>query len=244
MALPNHCRSRRIRACFERGRVHPFRAALVVFGIAWIWLSAQPLSAQDQFPFDAVGHSAVIDPLGPPGHVPITDRIDVGGPLFSPQARPTDDLESDDASNARHRHPNRPFVQRPQQTAPLSHDQVGTDQSLWNRPHLTGDWFGLRSRLSDGGISFDSSLTIDTSRNFQGGLDTSKTLVRQLFDANATIDTERLFGWKGGTVFVDYQHQSGPYGAIIAGDAQGGPTAFRRCRNCGSSSGCSTIICG
>ncbi|MDA1165268.1 MAG: carbohydrate porin, partial [Planctomycetota bacterium] len=117
--------------------------------------------------------------------------------------------------------PNRPTVERPLQRDIEQHLQRDSGRTVWEWQHLTGDWSGLRPALGERGFNLESSLTVDVSRNFRGGLNSSRTIARQLFDVNATVFTEPLGGWEGGTFFVDYQYQSGPFGGILTGDFQG-----------------------
>jgi porin len=77
----------------------------------------------------------------------------------------------------------------------------------------TGDWLGLRPKLEDMGLSFKASLTIDSSWNLQGGLDTADHAFRHRFDANLTLDTQKLVGWKGGTFFLDFYTINGDNGS-------------------------------
>jgi porin len=115
----------------------------------------------------------------------------------------------------------RPSLPEPQHP-PLSNERnVDTDKAPGEWQRLTDDWFGLRPALDDRGISLQSSLTIDASKNFRGGTDTAGSALRNLFNANLTLDTQRLLGWSGGTLFVSFQNQSGRSGQELAGSFQG-----------------------
>jgi porin len=70
---------------------------------------------------------------------------------------------------------------------------------LFERPKLTGDWFGCRTDLRDGGITLD----VSTTQFYQGV--TSGGLERSFFyggrnDYFLTLDGEKLGLWKGLTV--------------------------------------------
>jgi porin len=85
---------------------------------------------------------------------------------------------------------------------------------------LTG-WLQPRRALSDKGISFDISLTLDGSKNLRGGIDTAGSAWRNLFEATLTVDTKPLFGLDGGKLFIDFQNQSGQNGSNqLVGDVQ------------------------
>jgi len=100
----------------------------------------------------------------------------------------------------------------------LAQEEVSTEhqsnlsslESWLNAPGVTGDWFGLRNDLEDFGITIEGSIIIDWSVNFAGGISTNGQALRHLTDINLTFDTEKLIGWEGGTVFVDFQNHEGP----------------------------------
>jgi len=66
-------------------------------------------------------------------------------------------------------------------------------------PYLTGDWGGLRTRLADHGVKFVGNEIFDTTYNVNGG---SRQLWRGAgqFLFGTTIDTEKLFGIRHGTL--------------------------------------------
>lgn len=116
------------------------------------------------------------------------------------------------------------FEYNPRPDTPLQHkhgaDKKGEGKSIWERSHLTDDWFGARPGLDEKGIAFEFLLTIDYSKNFTGGADTAGEAWRHLFNAGMTLDFERLIGHKGGTFFVNFQTRNGPSGSEEAGDIQ------------------------
>ena len=86
----------------------------------------------------------------------------------------------------------------------------------------SGDWGGYRTTLHDKGIDVAGSILLDASRNMTGGLTQDKTASRYLLDLNATLDTEKLFGWHGGTLFIDFENHDGDDGSTeLTGDVQG-----------------------
>ncbi len=118
-------------------------------------------------------------------------------------------------------HSPRPDVQRPQQSQPSNDRNTDMGYPIEQWQHATDDWQGLRPALDDRGIILEASLTTDWSNNLHGGMNTEGSTFRHLFNANITLDTERLFDWEGGTVFVNFQNHNGPDGsADDVGDAQ------------------------
>ncbi|MHC4994067.1 MAG: carbohydrate porin [Planctomycetota bacterium] len=59
------------------------------------------------------------------------------------------------------------------------------------------------------GVTFSATLIADGSSNFHGGLNTSGSTIRHLFDANLTFDLHTLAGLEGATLFIDFYTQEG-----------------------------------
>ena len=74
----------------------------------------------------------------------------------------------------------------------------------WESNTMTGDLFGARSKLQDAGLTVQGTGVLDFVNVLNGGLVNGFTLL-SLVDINATGDTEKLFGFKGGTIFLDFQ---------------------------------------
>jgi porin len=64
---------------------------------------------------------------------------------------------------------------------------------------LTGDWGGLRTRLSNEGVDISSGFKGEFAGNVFGG-PPSKSAESGEFDIGATVDTRKLFGLIGGTI--------------------------------------------
>ena len=64
--------------------------------------------------------------------------------------------------------------------------------------------------LHSQGIDLSGSILTDVSRNLRGGLTDQGVIGQYLVDLSAEINTDRLFGWNGGTIFVDVQGHRGP----------------------------------
>ncbi len=89
-------------------------------------------------------------------------------------------------------------------SSPTSCSECGAADSLCDRPHLTGDWFGLRSGLAEEGVSFN----IYGTQFYQGvaaGGRAEEWEYGGKFDYLSHIDGEK-FGWKG--LFVDFHGES------------------------------------
>jgi len=147
----------------------------------------------------------------------------IGGAVLS-QAALADSVSTDAMAAVEDRHeahsvrPNVPKAQHSQLSNPDNVD-TGLPADQWQ--HATDDWFGHRPELDDRGILFEASITTDLSTNFDGGLNTAGNALRSLFNVNLTLDTERLVGWEGGTIFLNFQnHHGADASADDVGDAQ------------------------
>ena len=118
-------------------------------------------------------------------------------------------------------HSPRPDVPKAQKAQLSNPDNVDTGLPLTDWQHATDDWNGLRPDLDDAGILFEANTTADWSKVLRGGLNTEGSTFRHLTNVNLTLDTQRLIGWDGGTVFINFQNHSGPNGSDDTGDAQG-----------------------
>ncbi len=87
---------------------------------------------------------------------------------------------------------------------------------------LTGDWFGLRPKLQNAGITVGGSLVTDGSYDLSGGLATHRSAYRTLLNLNISFDTKTLFNLPGGTIFASYEGLWGQNGnATQVGSVQG-----------------------
>lgn len=76
---------------------------------------------------------------------------------------------------------------------------AATQPGLWDRPLLTGDWGGARTRLADNGVTFTLNEVVDAVHNFNGGNRKESRAAGQLF-LGATIDTGKAWGLEGGKI--------------------------------------------
>lgn len=96
---------------------------------------------------------------------------------------------------------------------------LGQGTSFLKRQQLTGEWGGLRSQLSRHGITFSSTFIGDGMANLRGGLQ-SKMVFLDNWDAGISIDTDRLWGWRGGYVHVSVMQNNGGQPSKYIGDVQ------------------------
>ena len=84
---------------------------------------------------------------------------------------------------------------------PVSERPFGTDLIVLPVDHLLGDWYGLRTRLEDQGITPSLTFESDLAGNPVGGIRHGFTEADNLgFDVH--FDLDKLYGLQGGT-FVD-----------------------------------------
>lgn len=134
---------------------------------------------------------------------------------------PVEDVEfasiDDDIRFSPTTRPAEPSAQHPPE-ADAKNVDTGKPVHQWQR--MTDDWFGTRPWLDDHGISFQASMTMDWTTFPVGGVGNNSSALRELLNANITLDTDRLMGWKGGTFFANFQQQTGENGSADAGDLQ------------------------
>ncbi len=86
---------------------------------------------------------------------------------------------------------------------------------------LTGDWGGARAFLEESGFLVSAENVFEYSSVIDGGVNEGDSS-RNLFVADLEVDTETLFGLKGGTFFVQFLSVTAETGGSgDAGDLQG-----------------------
>ena len=85
---------------------------------------------------------------------------------------------------------------------------------------LTGDWGGLRSELLHHGLSFQGVYTGEAVGNISGGIRTKATYLDD-FDLKLAVNSQRLIGWPGATLFVYGLATHGGNPSDFVGDVQG-----------------------
>jgi len=82
------------------------------------------------------------------------------------------------------------------------------DTPNWQESTLTGDWGGARKRLYDSGVQVDLMYTADYLRNNAGGLQHGGAYMGHT-DLVLQFDGEKLFGWTGGSAFLQLISNTG-----------------------------------
>ena len=89
---------------------------------------------------------------------------------------------------------------------PADDDEFSFDWP-WYENKLTGDWGGWRGQLAQNGVVVDIDYVSVMLRNTQGGFDTDFFGGGPL-GVTVTMDTEKLIGHPGGTLFFDWEYYS------------------------------------
>jgi porin len=86
----------------------------------------------------------------------------------------------------------------------------GLPKPWWQWEHATGDWGGARPWLDERGVIFELTYTGEVFSKLCGGINSDgATEYRGNVDVTATLDTERLGLWPGGTFFFYFQDGHG-----------------------------------
>lgn len=128
----------------------------------------------------------------------------------TPTTQPLDDLaivSIDD--DIRYQPTSRPSTPRPQFPAKPTTENVDTGKPVHEWQRATDDWFGYRPSLEEKGIAIQPSLEVLLGHNTHGGASTTGIDGAYLFNFNITLDTEKLLGLEGGTVFANFLTQDG-----------------------------------
>jgi len=83
-----------------------------------------------------------------------------------------------------------------------------TSSTWWTGNYGTGDWFGVRTTLEDKGVEISGGYTAEVWGNTTGGLKQG-AVYTGLLDFGATVDLEKLVGWKGASVSTTWLWLSG-----------------------------------
>lgn len=79
-----------------------------------------------------------------------------------------------------------------------------------NGNYMTGDWNGYRTKLEEHGITVGTRLLNSPYGKTRGGLSNVRRVSGyNLLNVDATLDTEKMGLWKGGTAYILYQHKTG-----------------------------------
>ena len=94
-------------------------------------------------------------------------------------------------------------------TRPIPNSLATFTHNLLTRNNLTGNWWGALGKLQTDGITPSVTLLQAASENFSGGIRTNRIDWRYRLDATLTLNTQKVFGWKGGSAFVDFMAHGG-----------------------------------
>ena len=100
------------------------------------------------------------------------------------------------------------FAQRADQVPATTTEGADTQQQPTTPATLTGEWGGVRTKLRDDGIDITAGYTSEFAANVQGGERHDATETGQ-FAFGAKIDTDKLFGLKGGTIQATITYRRG-----------------------------------
>ncbi|HEY5706513.1 MAG TPA: carbohydrate porin [Terrimicrobiaceae bacterium] len=90
-----------------------------------------------------------------------------------------------------------------------SSEQISNDADPWWKwDYATGDWMGVRTTLEDKGVEISGGYTAEVWGNTTGGLKKG-AVYTGLLDFGATLDLEKLAGWKGASVSTTWLWLSG-----------------------------------
>ncbi len=99
---------------------------------------------------------------------------------------------------------------------PAAAQTPASEDNLWERDALTGDWGGLRSRLGEAGITFSLQEQSEGWANLAGGLKRGGAYVG-LLSAGVAIDLDKAVGWRGASFLANgFQvHGIGPTPLLV-----------------------------
>ncbi len=77
--------------------------------------------------------------------------------------------------------------------------------------YATGDWWGLRTKLEEHGVTVEATYLSDSAMKLYGGIDKHKHPFKYfgVIDAALILDTEKMGLWKNGQAVVRYQQKIG-----------------------------------
>jgi porin len=90
-----------------------------------------------------------------------------------------------------------------------SSEEISNDADPWWKwDYGTGGWLGVRTKLEDKGVEISGGCTAEVWGNTTGGLKRG-AVYTGLLDFGATLDLEKLVGWKGASVSTRWLWLSG-----------------------------------
>ncbi|HEY5778634.1 MAG TPA: carbohydrate porin, partial [Terrimicrobiaceae bacterium] len=92
--------------------------------------------------------------------------------------------------------------------APSSEQTSSATETWWTGNYGTGDWLGVRTTLEDKGVEISGGYTAEVWGNTTGGLKQG-AVYTGLLDFGATVNLEKLIGWRGASVSTTWLWLSG-----------------------------------
>ena len=92
--------------------------------------------------------------------------------------------------------------------APSSEQTSSATETWWTGNYGTGDWFVVRTTLEDKGVEISGGYTAEVWGNTTGGLKQG-AVYTGLLDFGATVNLEKLIGWRGASVSTTWLWLSG-----------------------------------
>lgn len=98
--------------------------------------------------------------------------------------------------------------------------KTGESKRSIERAVATGEWGGLRKRLEEQGVSIGAEWVMEGFANFRGGIDRG-AVSASTFDADLSLDMQKLLGISGGELYIDLEDHAGRNpSAALPGDLQ------------------------
>ena len=101
-----------------------------------------------------------------------------------------------------------PFAARAQTAIELTNSNAVQSGDMLNPEHALGDWGGFRSRLSDSGVDLAVDYTAEIADVTSGGQRHGLDYAHQI-RLEATVDGERLLGWRGWSLHARLLQRAG-----------------------------------
>lgn len=92
--------------------------------------------------------------------------------------------------------------------APAAEQTSNATETWWTGDYGSGNWFGVRTALEDKGVEISGGYTAEVWGNTTGGLKQG-AVYTGLLDFGATVDLEKVVGWRGASVSTTWLWLSG-----------------------------------
>jgi porin len=133
--------------------------------------------------------------------VPVAGQVEMTDPPSDPTGSELADVPVDLPG---HDEGPRSREAKPEEPAPTPEESAAEgSKPWWEWDKATGNWWGLRDKLSEGGLDIAGSYTMDWSHVFSGGAETNSTY-RHILDFNAKLDLGKVVSLEGGSLYIDF----------------------------------------